>query len=121
MSKFKLKINLLKLQGAFVTTIKGKTDTKRCVIIPINDAHLFAGEKGIYLNMQALEFTNGGKYGDSHLIKQEFQRGVYQAMSDEDKKKLAILGNMKAFQVDRPETVHEQIDMQEEGGEDLPF
>lgn len=119
MSRFKLKINLLKLQGAFITTIKGKTETKRCVIIPINDAHLFAGEKGIYLNMQALEFTNGGKYGDSHMIKQEFQRGVYQAMSDDDKKKLAILGSMKAFQTDKP--VSEQIDITEQESGDLPF
>lgn len=121
MSRFKLKINLLKLQGAFVTTIKGKTETKRCVIIPINDAHLFAGEKGIYLNMQALEFPNGGKYGDSHMIKQEFQRGVYQAMSDDDKKKLAILGSMKAFQNDNPTSVSEQIDIAEQESGDLPF
>lgn len=46
MANYSIKTDLLKLQGAFVTNIKGKTTTKRCLCIPIDGSGLFLGEKG---------------------------------------------------------------------------
>ena len=43
MANFSIKTDLLKLKGAFVTNLKGKTATKRCLIIPVDDAGLFIG------------------------------------------------------------------------------
>ena len=45
MSNFGIKIDLLKLKNSFVTNIKGKTATKRCLVIPIDDSGVFLGEK----------------------------------------------------------------------------
>lgn len=58
MANFSIKTDLLKLKGAFVTNLKGKTATKRCLIIPVDDAGLFIGEKGVYLNLTAIEMQN---------------------------------------------------------------
>ncbi len=58
MANYSIKTDLLKLQGAFVTNIKGKTATKKCLCIPIEGSGLFLGEKGCYLNMTAIEMQN---------------------------------------------------------------
>ena len=52
---YSISLNLSHLDGAVFTNLKGKTTTKRCLIIPIDDAGLYAGEKGIYLNLVAYE------------------------------------------------------------------
>ena len=38
MSNFGMKIDLLKLKGAFLRNLQGKTSTKRCIIIPLMTA-----------------------------------------------------------------------------------
>lgn len=46
MSNFNIRLDLLRLQGAFTRNLKGKTATKRCLIIPIDDnPGMFLGEK----------------------------------------------------------------------------
>lgn len=54
MSNSSIKVNLLQLKGAFVTNLKGKTATKRCLVIPVDDANIYVGQKGCYLNMTAI-------------------------------------------------------------------
>ena len=53
MANFSIKADLLKVKGAFVTNLKGKASTKRCLVIPIDESGLFLGEKGCYLNLTA--------------------------------------------------------------------
>ena len=56
---FNLRIDLLKLNGAFLRNLTGKTATKRCIIIPVDDNDaMYIGEKGCYLNVAAFE-TSG--------------------------------------------------------------
>ncbi len=93
MANYSIKADLLKLKGAFLTNLKGKTATKRCLIIPVDDAGLFVGEKGIYLNMTGVEMREP-KYGDSHCVKINLDREVYNAMSEEERKAIPILGGM---------------------------
>lgn len=46
MANYSIKADLLKLQGAFVTNITGKTATKPCLCIPLDDSGLYNGAKG---------------------------------------------------------------------------
>lgn len=97
MANFSIKTDLLKLAGAFVTNLKGKTAVKRCLVIPIDDSRLFLGEKGVYLNLTAVEMREE-RYGDTHIVKQNLPREVYDAMTEEERKAQPILGTLRAIE-----------------------
>ena len=97
MSNLSVKVNLLGLQGAFVTNLKGKTATKRCLIIPVDDANLYVGQKGCYLNMTAIEMQNS-QYGDTHCVKQNLDKSVYEGMTEEQRRAMPILGSVKPLE-----------------------
>lgn len=85
MANYSIKTDLLKVKGAFVTNIKGKTATKRCLCIPIDDSGLFLGKQGCYLNMTAIEMQNP-QFSDTHCIKVSFDKEVYEKMTEEEKR-----------------------------------
>lgn len=93
MANYSIKTDLLKLQGAFVTDIKGKTATKRCVCIPIDESGLFLGKQGCYLNMTAIEMQNP-RYEDTHCLKVAYDKAIYDRMTDEQKKAQPIVGGL---------------------------
>lgn len=97
MANYSIKTDLLKLKGAFVTNLKGKTATKRCLIIPVDEANLYVGEKGVYLNMTAIEMREP-KYSETHCVKQSLDRERYEAMTDEERNAQPILGGMKQLE-----------------------
>lgn len=97
MANYSIKTDLLKLKGAFVTNLKGKTATKRCLIIPVDEANLYVGEKGVYLNMTAIEMREP-KYSETHCVKQSLDRERYDAMTDEERNAQLILGGMKQLE-----------------------
>lgn len=97
MANFSIKTDLLKLKGAFVTNLKGKTATKRCLIIPVDEANLYVGEKGVYLNMTAIEMREP-KYSETHCVKQSLDRERYEAMTDEERAAQPIMGGMKQLE-----------------------
>ena len=117
MANSNIKVDLRKLNGAFVTNIKGKTATKTCLVIPIEDAHLYLGQKGCYLNLTAIEMQNS-KYGDTHCVKQNLDRAVYDAMTQAERDAQPILGSVKPIERAQPSIDHEAIIAEEE---DLPF
>lgn len=87
-----IKLNLKSIPGALVDKY-GKKDTE-CIIIPIEYANLFKGEKGVYLDATAIELSKpkeGSK--DTHLIKQALPKEVYNALSEDEKKAQPIIGN----------------------------
>jgi hypothetical protein len=94
MSNFGIRIDLLKLQGAFLRNLQGKV-TKRCLIIPVDDCDsIFLGEKGCYLNMTAIEMENP-QFNDSHCIKGDLPKEKRETLTDEQKRALPIIGGMK--------------------------
>lgn len=97
MANYSIKTDLLKLKGAFVTNLKGKTATKRCLIIPVDEANLYVGEKGVYLNMTAIEMREP-KYSETHCVKQSLDRERYDAITDEERNAQPILGGMKQLE-----------------------
>ena len=90
MGNFSIKEDLLKLKGAFITNFKGRTETKRCLVIPVDDSGLYVGEKGVYLNLTAIEMENP-QYKETHCIKQSLDKEIYEALSEA----LPIIGGMR--------------------------
>lgn len=123
MANYSIKTDLLKIKGAFVTDIKGRTATKRCLCIPIEESGLFLGEKGCYLNLTAIAMQNP-QYGDTHCLKVSFDREVYERMTDEEKAAQPIVGGLHELRrrqqaaVDLTASDNPFIAMDEE---DLPF
>lgn len=94
MGNFSIKEDLLKLRGAFITNFKGRTETKRCLVIPVDDSGLYVGEKGVYLNLTAIEMENP-QYKETHCIKQSIDKEIYEALSEEQRQALPIIGGMR--------------------------
>lgn len=122
MANQSIKLNLLALKGAFVTNLKGKAETKQCLIIPVSDADLYVGQKGCYLNLTAYE-TQNSKYGDTHFVRQELSKDTYAALTDEQRKAIPIMGNMKPQVFQPQETAQNFLDAAYvvDSEEELPF
>lgn len=113
------KLNLLKLKNTKAVKIKGRTATKSCVVIPIEDNSLYVGEKGIYLDLMIREVSAEKRVsGDSHIMSQNFSKEVYDKMTDDEKKQQPILGSMKEFQAAKLEVTAVAEVVNED---DLPF
>lgn len=118
-----IRIDLQKLNNAFLRNFTGKTATKRCICIPVDDnPEMYLGEKGTYLNLTAIETVNS-QYGDTHYVKGNIPREVYDKLSEDQRKAIPILGNMKPIQP-RQQAVSGTTDMNAPEGQqddDLPF
>lgn len=88
-----VKIDLTKVNGAAVVNLKGKTSTKRCVVIPIEDAGLYEGVKGVYLDLIAFEMREP-KNGSTHLLKRSVPKEKRDAMTPEERASQPILGTL---------------------------
>ncbi len=119
-SNFGIRVDLLKMKNAFMRNIVGKTSTKRCIVIPIDDnKEMFLSEKGCYLNLSAYAVSNS-QYGDTHLIKGDLPKEVREAMTQEERNALPIYGNMRPIKA-QTMAVTESVDMGNDGQGDLPF
>ncbi len=123
MTNYSLKINLLKVVGAFLTNIKGRTTTKRCIVIPIDDGGLFLGQKGLYLDVTAIEMQSP-QYNETHCLKQSLPKEKHDQMTDEERKQLPILGGMRAIERKQEQmtiaTTYD-VSLMEDGYGDVPF
>lgn len=122
MSRISGKLNLLNLHGS-VKMIKGKSGMVECLVIPLELNNLFKGEKGIYLDIIAFEIDlakRNAESKDTHLIKQSFSKDIRDLMSEEDMKKLPILGNLQVWnERQESESVSSTETLKDE--DDLPF
>ena len=123
MRNYGIRVNLQNLQNAFLRKFAGKTATKTCICLPIEDnPALFLGEKGCYLNLTAYAQENP-QYGNSHFVRGDIPRELYEQMTEEQRKSFAILGNMKPIlpkqqQVDATTSMDAPEDQPQD---DLPF
>lgn len=95
---YSIKLDLSKLKNVFIKDIQGTTQTKKCLCIPLEDAGLFTGTKGIYLDLNCREIDKDKQQYNTHLIVQNFTKEIYNKMSEEEKKNLPIVGNLKPFE-----------------------
>ena len=119
---YSLKVRLTQLTGAFVKDLTGRTATKKCIIIPVDDNPcMYVGEKDVYLNITAFA-TDSQQYGDTHMLKPNLPKDIYQAMTQEQRDALPILGNMRPLIKGQAITQTVSSEQSEsEPQEDLPF
>lgn len=130
MGNFQGKLDFLKFKNSCVISVKGKTGEKKGVFVPIEDNGLFVTTdennkaKGAYFNFAVFENKQVGKYGDTHMIKQSIDKDARSKMSDEEKRAIPILGNMKPMElqnVAKPVEAPDAPVVQEEDDDSLPF
>lgn len=94
MGRISVKINLAALKNAAIIT-SGKNKDVDCILIPIEQNHLFRGkENAVYLDVIGFETAPEKRKGkDTHMAKQSLDKKVLDAMSEDEKKALPILGN----------------------------
>lgn len=88
---YNLKINLAKLNGVCKSSLK---DGKKVLVIPIEENYLFEGSKGCYLDVVAYEFKEQ-HFDDSHYLKVQVKKEVFEKMDENEKKSIPIIGSMK--------------------------
>lgn len=114
-----IKINLTRIPGAIFTKLTGKSGMPTdCIVIPVDQAGLFRGEKGIYLDATALEFKEQ-KYADSHFIKISVPKEIYDTMTEEQRNAIPIIGGVKPIQ--KAEMQPNQANDFSPQQDDLPF
>ena len=111
MSNYNLTIALTKLKGAKVMEIQGKTCTKTCVVIPIDNEEgtvrdSYEGKidglpttkplNDVQLHLTAFEFREK-KYGQTHGLKASFSKKRMESMSEEELRSMPFVGNMKPW------------------------
>lgn len=102
---YSLKIDIKKLNKAFVKSIQGKTATVDCICIPVTE--FYAGKNGeAYCNIEIVERKNGtGQYGDTHFAKQQLEKESYKSLTEEQRKNIPILGSFHPSKFGNVETV----------------
>ena len=125
MTSFSGKFNLLKFKNSCIVSVKGKSETKRGVFIPIDDNNLFISAdddlkpKGAYIDFTAWENQQPGRYGDTHSIRQSLAKEV---RDREELKAVPYFGNMKPYTVENAaKSVEAPAAQVDEGLDDLPF
>ena len=94
MANYSIKADLMKVNGAFVTNIQGKTAVKKCLCIPIEGSGLFLGKQGCYLSMTAIEMQTP-KFDDTHCVKVSYDKADYERMTPEERQAQPIIGGLR--------------------------
>lgn len=97
MGNISIKINVCQLAHV-QREMTGKDGQKvKVLIIPVEENKLFVGEKGVYLDITAIEIKDRSKFSadqkDTHLLKQNIPKDVYDKMTEDQRNSLPILGN----------------------------
>lgn len=94
MGNISIKINMAQLKH-IKKEFTGKDGNKvLCLVVPIEENKMFLGEKGVYLDITAIEIKNkSGDSKDTHLLKQSFSKEFYESLTQEQKESYPILGN----------------------------
>ena len=120
-----IKVNLTKIAGAHFITLPGQKGPTKCIVMPVDDCHLYIGEKGVYLDLTAYQYKDQ-KFVDTHFIKPNLPKEVFEAMTKEQQDAIDICGGVKPIQskqmaaAESSEFIPPVVEGSE-GGSDLPF
>lgn len=99
-----IKIDLTAFAGVGTINLTGKDGkVKRCLVIPIEENHLYEGEKGIYADFIAWEMREKKENGATHLIKQSLPKEIRDGLTDLEKRALPIFGDLRDAMVEKKE------------------
>jgi hypothetical protein len=130
---YRLKINVKKLNKAFIFPIQGKFEKVDCLCIPVSEFYEGKPDKDghipLYCNLEITEKKQIGQYNDTHFAKQSLEKASYNALSDEQKKNIPIIGNMELSkfgnntptQPNEPQAQAQAQAQEEPEGDGLPF
>lgn len=125
MSNISIKINMRQFKHVIKKMKKQDGTQTDCLVIPIAENMFFVGEKGVYVDMMAIEIKNkSGESKDTHLVKQNIPKEQYDAMSDEERRSFPILGNAILWSRQENDPVMADIEpfnSPDEDQDDLPF
>lgn len=115
MANISTRLNLLAIPGAVKTELDGKGGKKvTAVVIPIEYANLYNGEKGVYLDLIGFDLKNPqADRKDTHLVKQSLPK---EKQTDD----MPILGSHTAWG-QKSEKVEVAQVVDDGGDDDLPF
>lgn len=75
MANISTRLNLLAIPGSKTTELDGKNGKVKVVVIPIEYANLYDGQKGVYLDMIGFDLKNPRPDSkDTHLVKQSLPK-----------------------------------------------
>jgi len=128
MGNISIKLNLKQLKHV-EREMTGKNGKKiRVLVIPVDKNNLFEGDKGTYLDITAIEIKNKkGDSKDTHLLKQNVSKEIYEIMSESERMGMPILGNAIQWGKREPdantsdEFSGSAVDQYNDGEDDLPF
>ena len=121
MSRILGKLNLAQLKGQ-VKVMQGQSGMIECLVLPLVANNLFKGEKGIYLDLIAFEIENKkGDSKDTHLVKQSLSKEIFEKMTDEEKKAMPIIGNLRVWDSTYSEAEPQTNMTAQSESDDLPF
>ncbi len=88
-----IRINLACFRNAGVAVLQGKSSTKKCLIIPIEENHLYQGNKGVYADFVA--WSNDKLNDATHLIKQSLSKEIREGMTEEERLAQPTFGDVR--------------------------
>ncbi len=122
-----ISLNCLNLINSGLMNVKGKSEVKRCLVVPLDDNYVkivtddSGRPKAAYLNLTAWVLKNP-KYNETHLIKLSLPKEVREKMSEEQKKAMPIIGGIKPVVMDSNTINDSNIPFVQSGDtDDLPF
>lgn len=99
-----IKIDLTAFAGSGIINLSGKNgQLKKCLVIPIEENHLYEGEKGIYADFIAWEMKERKENGATHLIKQSLPKEIRDNLTDLEKRALPIFGDLRDAMTEKRE------------------
>lgn len=99
-----IKIDLTAFAGSGIINLSGKNgQLKKCLVIPIEENHLYEGEKGIYADFIAWEMKERKENGATHLIKQSLPKEIRDNLTDLEKRALPIFGDLRDAMTEKKE------------------
>ena len=104
MSNQQISLRLTALKNAGIANLQNaQREVIECLVIPIKDNYLYKNDKGdIYINLAAFE-SDRLKDGKTHLIKQSLPKEVREHMTDDERRSMPIIGDVKPIGVEKRE------------------
>ena len=99
-----IKIDLTAFAGSGIVNLTSREGkVKKCLVIPIEENHLYEGEKGIYADFIAWEMKERKENGATHLIKQSLPKEIRDNLTDLEKRALPIFGDLRDAMTEKRE------------------
>lgn len=116
MANISTKLNLLAIPGSKNTELDGKNGKKvKVLVIPIEYANLYEGEKGVYLDLIGFDIKNPDpNRKDTHLVKQSLPK-------DKQTDDMPILGSHINWGKDNSKVEVAEVISDDDDSDSLPF